>query len=561
VGPGVRVWDVASGKEVRTFGRYGAIRGRLGVSNLAVSADGKTLAVGNDRNTVQQWDLSTGKELLTEAGHQGPVTAVGISADGKTVATRGLDDTVRFWNSATGSALVSIRLPAEYHRDVFSVAFAANDRVIVQDIRNNSGFHANFDVKTGKPVSHWELERGVTNLAISPDGKTVASRWCDGVVLLHDAPTGKIVRQLQDADPPNGPHWEIDSHSGRLAFSPDGSTLAVAALGQEHCTRTEPRGMLLGLIYEPIIKPIVLYDVNTGRQRRPIDTGKRVVSRLAFSPDSRALATLNQNNTITLWEMATGKERFSFPSKAGHTLLTFAPDGRALFAAGEAPIIHAYSAWTGREVTQFKGHGGPITALAVREKILVSASKDTTALVWNLAEFNRELPAVELVEAQAEALWHDLASADAGKAYDAIRTMSAAPRQVVPLLRERVKPVQPPDAKKLARLIADLDSDKFAVRQQANTELARMGDLAAIALQNTLDDGRTLETRRRIERLLEKLVSTKELPADLLRALRALEVLEQINTPEARQAVERVASGAPGTLLTRKARETLNRMR
>jgi WD40 repeat protein len=66
----------------------------------------------------------------TLAGHQGPVTAVGLSADGKTVTTRGME-TVRFWNCATGSALGSIRLPADALRDIYSVAFVANDRAIV----------------------------------------------------------------------------------------------------------------------------------------------------------------------------------------------------------------------------------------------------------------------------------------------------------------------------------------------------------------------------------------------------------------------------------------------
>src|SRR5262249_22663660 len=149
--------------------------------------------------------------------------------------------------------------------------------------------------------------------------------------------------------------------------------------------------------------------------------------------------------------------------------------------AGQAsPVIHGYSVRTGKRLALLRGHGGPIAALAVLEKVLVSASTDTTALVWNLADLNPEPPAVgELDEARTEELWRDLAGADARKAYDAIRTLSAAPRQAVPLLRQRVKPIAPPDARNLARLVADLDSDQFALRQQANSELARVGDLAA----------------------------------------------------------------------------------
>jgi RNA polymerase sigma factor (sigma-70 family) len=563
VGPGVRVWDVASGKEVRRFGRFGPMTAPLGVSNIAISADGKTLAVGSDRNTVQQWDLGTGKELPAGPGHQGPVTAAALSADGKTVATRGLDDTVRFWNSATGTAMSSIPLPAAYPYDIFSVAFMADHRVIVQSMDNNGSVHRIFDIKTGKLVGDWQLGVGLTNLAVSPDGMMVASRWRDRAIRLHDTQTGKVSREMQDADPLDILRCEIDRHPGRIAFSPDGTTLAVAALAELYYTRSETRGMRVVMISEAFSKPIVLWDVRTGRQLRQIDTGKHVVSRLVFSPDGRTLATINRENTITLWELVSGKERFSFPSSDEHTVLAFTPDGRALLAAGEtSPIIHAYSVRTGKQLTHLKGHGGPITALAGKEKVLVSASTDTTALVWDLTELTREQPAVgELDEAGTEAVWHDLGSADARKAYEAIRRLSMAPRQAVPLLRQRVKPLRPPDARIVAQLIAGLDSDQFAVRQQANTELAKMGDLAVAALEKALDDRPTLEKQRQIERLLEGLVPAAELPADLLRALRALEVLEQINTLQARQAVEGIARGAAGTLLTTRARETLNRMR
>jgi WD40 repeat protein len=157
---------------------------------------------------------------------------------------------------------------------------------------------------------------------------------------VHDTLTGKVLRQMQHAAPPDRPLCDIDRHPGRLAFSPDGVTLAVAARGQLYCSRSKIEGMRLIHVYEPVSKPIVLWDVRTGRQLRRIDTGKHVVSHLVFAPDGRTLATINRENTITLWEMATAKERFSFPSSAGHTVLSFTPDGRTLLAAGATPIIH-----------------------------------------------------------------------------------------------------------------------------------------------------------------------------------------------------------------------------
>ena len=62
------------------------------------------------------------------------------------------------------------------------------------------------------------------------------------------------------------------------------------------------------------------------------------------------------NNTITLWELASGNERFSFPITEGNTVLACTPDGRTLLVAGEAsPIIQGYSVRSGKKVVQFKG--------------------------------------------------------------------------------------------------------------------------------------------------------------------------------------------------------------
>src|SRR5262249_42375879 len=149
------------------------------------------------------------------------------------------DDTARFWDRATGRALGCVRLPPETLRGNYSVEFVADDRVLVLDLGYNDSIHRIFDVQTGKQVGDWELARGVSNLAVSPHGKRVASRWRDGVIRLHDALTGKVLREMQGDAPPHGLLCAYDTHPGRLAFSPDGTTLAVAALGQRYCGRAK----------------------------------------------------------------------------------------------------------------------------------------------------------------------------------------------------------------------------------------------------------------------------------------------------------------------------------
>src|SRR5262249_28058000 len=115
-----------------------------------------------------------------------------------------------------------------------------------------------------------------------------------------------------------------------------------------------------------------------------------------------------------------------------------------------------------------------------------------------------------------------------------------------------------PTAETLARLIQDLDSDRFAVRQKATGELERLGERAAPALLETLKGLPALEVRRRIERILIK-IEEGDLPADELRALRAVEVLEHAATREAEPVLRELAGGAEGALLTQEAKAALAR--
>src|SRR5262249_17005224 len=161
---------------------------------------------------------------------------------------------------------------------------------------------------------------------------------------------------------------------------------------------------------------------------------------------------------------------------------------------------------------------------------------------------------------ELEALWVQLAGVDTRKAHLAIRTLAGDPRQAVPFLKVHLQPVTEPDAERIARLIADMDSNQFATRAQATKELEQLGELAAPAMDLALKkEGLSLESRRRLEGLLGKR-SLLVTDPDQLRALRALEVLEIIGTPEAREVLGSVSKGAPQARRTREAQACLQRL-
>src|SRR5262249_31493900 len=158
-----------------------------------------------------------------------------------------------------------------------------------------------------------------------------------------------------------------------------------------------------------------------------------------------------------------------------------------------------------------------------------------------------------------EALWADLASEDATKAYRASGALVAAPEQAVPFVRRKLPPVAEVDRKRLARLISELDDDTFAVRERARGELEKLGPLAAEALRRRLAGKPTVEQHRRVEALLRKpqgLTRNQE----GLRTWRAIEVLEYLATKEARGVLETLAGGAAAPPATAEAKAALARL-
>ncbi|HEV3259355.1 MAG TPA: hypothetical protein VG013_20990, partial [Gemmataceae bacterium] len=132
----------------------------------------------------------------------------------------------------------------------------------------------------------------------------------------------------------------------------------------------------------------------------------------------------------------------------------------------------------------------------------------------------------------------------------------------VALLGQSLRPVAVLDAqgqRRIDRWIAELDSRRFGVREKAAQELEKLGEMAAPALRQKLADQPSPEVRRRVKGLLERLAQGS-LPCDQLRLLRAVEVLEEISTSEARQLLETLARGAREARLTQEARASVERL-
>jgi hypothetical protein len=251
--------------------------------------------------------------------------------------------------------------------------------------------------------------------------------------------------------------------------------------------------------------------------------GTLFVHSLAFSPDGKTLASGNNDDSVRLWEVATGQERYRFLGHRGGGFIRVA----------------------------FSRHG----------KMLASASPDTTALVWDLPGVARETASssTPLSDKDLQNLWADLAQDDATKAYRAIWTLVLDPDRSVPFLRGQLRPVPEADLKAAARLIDDLNHDQVAVREKAAHQLSELAERAVAELRKSLERSPSLEARSRIERLLER--AEAFVPSrGHLRVLRALEVLENIGTKQAHDIMVTLSKGAPEARLTQEALASLERL-
>jgi WD40 repeat protein len=551
----IRVWDTATGKSLHRFKAHAA-----SIHCLALSPDGKTLATTTPADqAVHVWDLAKGKEIHSYPGHRsGPLT-VAFSGDGKKILTvsrdwshthpvrEWADWSVRRWDAVSGKELnVFHSQPGgEVHWTVFSPGGKRLAWV------NHRGVLRLWEVAKGKQISRWQVptkditlnqggnvqkvpQPALSGLFFHPDGMTVVATYPGGIGRWEMA-TGRKASEVKR--PVTG--FEI------CLLSPDGKTLAVSEF--------------TGRSWE-----VCLVAMATGRELRRLPE-KIHPWCMAFSPDGKTLAT-GEAGFVRLWEVASGLERGRFKGGPEFVFaLAFSPDGQIL-ADGYGNRDCAMRLWqadTGKLLGRFEGHRSRVESLSFSPDggKLVSGSYDNTALVWDVAGAlgRNKLPAVRLTQRRLDKYWDVLARGDGSAAFQAIGALVRGQRSPVPFLAKQLAKAPQSDPRRIQRLVDDLDSDQFQVRQQATRELEKYGKAALPFLRKALAGKPSPEVRRRAESLVKKL-KAGDLFSEDLRALRVIEVLEHLGTPEARKVLQTLAKGKPQSERAREAAASLKRL-
>ena len=344
---------------------------------------------------------------------------------------------------------------------------------------------------------------------------------------MWDGRTGKPV-----AEPSGVPHG-ID----RVAVCPDGQRVVVATPGVYVCA------------------------VGTSRAGDPDIPMEKSLTGFALSPDGRLLATADGTPGVRLWEVLTGAEAAALPFADPVAGLAFSPDGRTLAVATAGGTVLFDLTTAAARLTLPRGvTADTLVAFSADGRRLATAgNRESTATVWDVADLRapaatrREPPGPDALRA----CWEALAVPDPRAGYAAVWKLADAPDKAVPFLA-RALGTPLPDAARIARLIADLDHPRYAVRERAARALEDIGVQAVGALREARNGRVSAEQAERIDGLLGKFDGPKPSP-DRLRASRAMAVLELIGSPAGRDILRDAAKGPDAAPRTREARATLER--
>jgi eukaryotic-like serine/threonine-protein kinase len=361
--PDARVWDLETGKQILTLAGHGGCTHFVGFSP---TGDRIVTTERFPFTNAYLWDALTGKRIATLRGHQNQVTHTTFSPDGARLATSSTDRTVRVWDaSPTPStpereALLVLHGHSNwvnhvaFNHDGTRLASSSEDRTI-------RFWNARTGEKTAVLCGH---TGPVLSAAFRRDGTDLVSASADGTVRVWDV-----------AGAENG--YAIGGHENfvyQVAYFPDGKRIASAAWDGTARVR----------------------DASTGRELMRLDHGAdRYVVSVAVHAAGRYVATLARREgvsemSVRLWDAATGAmlDRWSFPAAWQDGRVAFAPHGDRFAAGDRNGRVRIWDAKDRTEIAVLEGGSSPVREVAFSPdgtKLAAACDDgDNTVRIWDV---------------------------------------------------------------------------------------------------------------------------------------------------------------------------------
>ncbi len=424
------------------------------VQSVAASSDARWAATGDESGRIRVWELSSSKTTQAFVAHQAAVTGIAFSPDATTLYSCGNDKTLRAWNVTNGELIgkaIETPLPIQAMTSVNKGAWlvtggedgvarvwetktireASDSLKPLQEIKahgsaitslvgllgdaneflsgGQDGMVRRWQAETGKQLSELKSEGPVVALAISSDGRRIASAGANVVTLWSNE--GKSITQLKD-DPRltakiarmdaeitftksaiSLAQQDLKSYEGLIRISKvrtEDVKKAEDELAKVQKTLDEKKAALEKVKtengkVEPAEKAVADAETAVTVAGTVIERAKAIAERTAKELADAEQAVVAREEFLKQLE-ATKAEGVA----AGKAMplmirsLAFSADSHRLAVGCESGVIHFFDADTGSWSESQADHQGSVRAIcSISDGKLVSGSADRRALVWN----------------------------------------------------------------------------------------------------------------------------------------------------------------------------------
>ncbi len=337
------------------------------ITNTTYSVDGQTLISDINEQLIFLWDITSGESREIWKGD-----GVYFDPDRKTFTIEKEDTTIQLYQETKRD--LEHTLNADKEKPV-SFAFSPDGQTLAI-IENKYNYMIKIrDTRTHKlkySLTGFSEFFYLNEIALSPDGNTLATLSSGKPIRLWDVTTGKIKKTLTGYKVSEITNRHLNriryaSHTvvDRVAFSPDGNTLAC---GNRNGT-------------------IRLWNVNSGKLKKTSSEHQSFITGLTFSPDGKLLASGSEEGLILVWNLKTGDHAPFLAERMGPiSCVTFSRDGSMLAGGNKDGNIHLFDVATGNPKMTFTGHIEEINQVLFSPDgdMLASRSFDGTVRLWDI---------------------------------------------------------------------------------------------------------------------------------------------------------------------------------